>query len=205
MNQEEREAQKLHDLLKAPKAPVDLAEKLKANLERQVRELDTPVVQPKRQRAWWYGLAASLTIAVVVAMQFNSNPDVVTLAYKHAQEEADLMGTIDGGYQTWLEAAGLQMPSEANSIALSKNCALGEQKAKHLRFDLPSKGTINLFLYQDGDNLPNIVQAEGTIADLSWLTDSPRDDIRILALYDSSVNKSQITQIIQSMFKEQLA
>ncbi|WP_455211969.1 DUF3379 family protein [Kaarinaea lacus] len=206
MDQEQREAQKLHDLLNAPKAPADLAAKLKSNLEKQMFEPDAPVKQTQRYPAWWYGLAASLTIAVVVvAFQFNTKPDLVSLAYKHTQEEAHMMGSIDGGYQAWFEEVGLQMPSEENSIVLSKNCALGGQNAKHLRFDFPNKGTLNLFLYQDGENLPHLAQADGSIDGQSWLTESPREDIRILALYDSNVSKAQITQIIQSMFKEHLA
>jgi hypothetical protein len=130
---------------------------------------------------------------------------LVSLAYAHSQEEAHLAGAIDGGYQFWFDMANLRIPSEANAIALSKNCALGEQKAKHLRFDLPNKGTINLFLYQDGEDLPGLMQAEGTIDGQSWVSLSPREDIHLLALYDSTVSKTQITQIIQSMFKEHTA
>lgn len=205
MNQDQHEAKKLHELLNAPKVPEDLAEKLKSNLEKQVLETEQPINKPKQYKTLWYGLAASLALTVVVVMQFQSKSDLVSLAYAHAQEEAHLVGAIDGGYQAWFEAADVQLPTEASRIALSKNCVLGEQKAKHLRFDLPNNGTINLFLYKNGENLPKLAQADGKIATQSWLTDSPRDDIHLLALYDANVSKEQITQIIQSMFKEQSA
>ena len=204
MNQEQREDQKLHDLLNAPKAPEDLAEKLKANLDKQMLEAEQSANLPQRNKALWYGFAASLTLAIFVALQFQK-PDLVSQAYAHVQEEANLVGAVDGGYQKWFEATGLQIPSQANRIALSKNCALGEQKAKHLRFELPNSGTINLFLYQDDENLPDLAQTDGTIANQSWITESPRDGIHLLALYDANVSKQQITQIIQSIFKDQSA
>ena len=204
MNQEQREDKKLHDLFKAPKVPEDLAEKLKANLDKQMLEAEQSANLPQRNKTLWYGLAASFALAIFVALQFQK-PDLVSQAYAHVREEANLVGAVDGGYQTWFEAAGLQIPSQANRIALSKNCALGEQKAKHLRFELPNSGTINLFLYQDGENLPDLAQADGTIANQSWITESPRDDIRLLALYDANVSKEQITQIIQSIFKDHSA
>jgi len=205
VNQDQRENKKLHELLNAPKEPACLAEKLKANLEKQTFELESSVSQPQRYKTLWYGLAASLTLAIIIVLQFQTKPNLVSLAYAHAQEEAHLVGAVDGGYQAWFKTADLHIPSEANRIALSKNCALGEQAVKHLRFDLPNNGTINLFLYQDGKYRPELTQANGTFADQSWLTDSPRDDIHLLALYDSNVSKAQITHIIQSIFKEQSA
>ncbi|MGD8593410.1 MAG: hypothetical protein PVF82_11290 [Gammaproteobacteria bacterium] len=205
MDQEQREAQTLHKLLNAPKVPEDLAAKLKNNLEKQMVKPEQLGNTARRYRKWVYGLAASLTIAIVVAVQIKTEPELVSLAYRHAEEEAHLVGAIDGGYQSWFDKAGLQIPSEANAIVLSKNCALGEQKTKHLRFDLPNKGTINLFLYQDGAGLPGRVQADGTIDGQSWISISPREDIRLLALYDSTVSKAKITQIIQSMFEEHSA
>jgi hypothetical protein len=202
MDQEQLEAKKLHDLLNAPKVPGDLAEKLKANLEKQILEVDQAASEPQRRRKLWYALAASLTLAVAVAWQIKIEPDLVSLAYAHTQEEANLVGAIDGGYEPWFETVGLGIPTDASSISLSKNCALGKQQAKHLRFELANKGTINLFLYQDGEDLLNPKQADGSIDGQFWLSVSLRDDIHLLALYDNKVSEVEVTHIIQSMFEE---
>ncbi|MCG6970308.1 MAG: hypothetical protein LJE85_11120 [Gammaproteobacteria bacterium] len=199
MDQEQHDAKTLHEFLNAPKAPADLAEKLKANLEMQIQASQPSTSRSFQPEKWWYGIAAGLVIAVVVALQVKTEPELISLAYAHAQQEAHLVGAIDGGYQSWFETAGLQTPSEANRISLSKNCAIGKQKAKHLRFDLPNNGTINLFVYRDGEGLSNAIQADGMIDGQSWVAVAPREDIRLLALFDANVSQAQVTRIIQSI------
>jgi hypothetical protein len=201
MDEEQRETQQLRELFNSPKVPDDLAGKLKANLEAQIGELKPVVGKSPSHRKWYYSMAASLTLAIVVALQFQSKPDLVSLAYAHSQEETHLVGAMDGGFESWFKTTGLQIPSQADHIVLSKTCTLGKQKAKHLRFDFPNEGTINLFLYKNEEDLPETVQADGTIDGQFWLSLNPREDLHLLALYDANVSKAQITQIIKSMFE----
>lgn len=200
MDEEQRETQQLRELFNAPKVSEDLARKLKANLEAQIAESEPVAGKSQWHRNWFYGLAASLTLAIVVVLQFQSKPDLVSLAYAHAQEEIHLAGAMDGGFESWFKTAGLRIPRQADHIALSKNCTLGKQKTKHLRFDFPNEGSINLFLYKNEEDLPETVQADGTIDGQSWISLTPREDLHLLALYDTKVSKAQITQIIKSMF-----
>jgi len=202
---QEREDNSLHKLLNAPKVPRNLADKLKANLDAQFAQSQPNTNRNQRPAIRWYALAATVALAVVVVWRFQPHQDLVSLAHAHSVEEAQLTGALDGGYESWFESAGLRIPSDAKHIVLSKNCVLGTQQAKHLRFDLPDSGTINLFIYQESDDLPKLTQSNGAVDGQAWLALSPRNDLHLLAVYDTDVNKTQITKIIESLFKEQTA
>jgi len=232
MEKEQRELDKLQldklrKLFNAPKAPEDLSVRLKANLEGLVQEQSSPPLLqepsqepsqelsqkpsqkpshiPRRRRSLAFGLAAGLALALVIVLfEFRAGSGFIALAYAHIQDEAGLEGTLDGGYENWFKTAGLQIPAEANDIVLSKNCALGELKTKHLRFDLPNQGTVNLFVYKDSSDAPSQI-ATGKIAGQRWMIASPRGDFRLLAIYDDSVKKQQVAHIIQSMFEQDSA
>jgi hypothetical protein len=200
---EELELQKLRQFLNTPKAPEDLATKLKANLDLQIQE-----PEPQLSRSWlslkrWYGLVAGVTLALAVAWHFKSGPDLVIQAHAHAIEEAHLVGALDGGYWSWFEAAGLSIPVEADRIVLSKNCVVDRMQAKHLRFEFPGNTAVNLFLYREAGGLPADTVTEGAIDGQAWLAFSPRGNVHLLAVYDPRVDRSHVERIIQSMFKEQ--
>lgn len=223
MDKEQREwdkleFEKLRQLLNAPRAPQELSARLKANLEKLVQEPSSrsasPLTQQKtsqkspqrsshvtrRRKKLAFGLAAGLALTLVVTLfQFRTESGFIALAYAHTQEEAGLSGAQDGGYEKWFKTAGLRIPAEASDIVLSKNCVLGHLKTKHLRFDLPKQGTVNLFLYKDGAGAPGR-SAVGNIAGQQWMTVSPGGEIHLLAIYEAGVNERQVAQIIRSMF-----
>ena len=202
---QEREDRNLHKLLHAPKAPENLVDKLKANLEAQITQSQLSIKRNQRPTIRWYALAATVALAVVVVWRFQSDPDLVSLAYAHAAEEAQLTGAQDGGYESWLKTAGLRIPAESEHIVLSKNCVLGQQSAKHLRFNLPESGAINLFLYRESGDLPKLTQSDGAFDGQAWMALSPRTDLHLLAVYDTGVDKAKISKIIESLLKEQTA
>ena len=202
---QEREDNNLHKLLNAPKVPQNLADKLKANLEAQIAQSQPSTKQNLRSAIRWYALAATVALAALGVWHFQPHQNLVSLAYAHSVEEAQLTGAQDGGYESWLKTAGLRIPAEANHIVLSKDCVLGQQHAKHLRFDLPESGTINLFVYQESGDLSKLTQSDGAIDGQAWMALSPRTDLHLLALYDTGVDKAKLAKIIESLFKEQTA
>jgi hypothetical protein len=208
MTGNQRELDKLRELFNAPKIPEDLAEKLKANLQTLAQEQQPPRATklPYVRRTLVFATAAGLLLAMTALfLEFQSTSSFIALAYAHTQEEAGLMGAMDGGYEKWFRTAALKIPEEANDIVLSKNCSLGDLKAKHLRFDLPNKGTINLFLYKETAGAPAVYHSGGRIADQAWMSASPRGDIRWLAIYNANVDKQQVAHIIHSMFEKDSA
>ena len=204
---------RLNRKLNAPLAPDDLESKLLANLENQIAAEQQSNTKQKRQRTWLASsIAASLLMGLVVAFNISLTSSPVELAYAHALEEQQLTGYVDGGYLDWMSSKGISAPVNAKSIVLSKNCSLGEIKAKHLRFEIDTalptskettKSAINMFLLASQDFATSIPDDKGDINGQQWRLYKPSADMEVLVLYDNDSNIKTVDNIVKSMFPQQ--
>jgi len=220
-NSDQHDYDKLNQVLNMPDTPDNLEKSLFENFDKQIIEEEKAVRKKKRNRLFFSSsLAASLFIGLAIVLRINIIASPVELAYEHAQEEKLMTGHIDGGYKQWMSERGIAIPVNAEAIILSKNCLIGEVKAKHLRFELDgfllqdppngsrpnsvlkSKGVINLFIQTARDKSIEAKDTSGDINGQKWILFKTGKEMEVLVLYENDSYKIQVDEIIKSMFPD---
>jgi len=195
-----------------PNTPDNLQQSLFYNLDKQIIDEKKSARKKIHNRIFFSSsIAASMLIGLLVLFRVNMATSSVALAYEHAQEEMLITGNMDGGYKQWMLDRGIAIPVNSEAIVLSKNCSLGENKAKHLRFELNrsqqgstliSKGVINSFVNTSHGKLLSTKDTSGEINGQQWFLFKPDDEIEVLVLYENESYKTQVDNIIKSMFPD---
>lgn len=180
----------LRALLATPQAPVDLRERIRANLA-------APHTSVRRRQ---YVFAAALLGLVVLAGTLvfapigERTPHVVTAAYDDMLKDRSLRGTFDGHLPRWLAARTGHMPAGV-SLDLSKNCTLGDVTARHLRLVDPALGRLNVFVYERPLHA-TVAAASGAVVDHHWLLLELRPGVVALVLYDATSKRDSVMGLI---------
>ncbi len=181
---------RLRALLAAPQAPGDLRERIRANL-------GTPRPAARGRR---YAFAGALLALVVLAGMLvftpveERTPRVVSAAYDDMLKDRSLHGTIDRNLPRWLAVRTAHMPAGV-SLDLSKNCALGDINARHLRLVNPALGRLNVFVYERPPHA-TVTAASGAVADHHWLLFELRPGVMALVLYDGARERDAVMGFI---------
>jgi len=205
---DQNDYRKLKKILDLPYIPNNLEKTLLDNLELQITK--DKIVVRRNRFLFTTSIAASVLIGFFglyfVMSKIHKTPSVA-LVYEHVQEEKHITGQPDGGYAQWMLDKGIVQPVDTGIITLSKNCLIGNIKAKHLRFKLDSEPShmsgINMFFHASEDKLINQSDTFGEINGQKWLLLKPANNIKILVLYEKNAHKRQVENIIETMFPKQ--
>lgn len=205
----------LSKLLHKPDVPDGLEQSLLVNFEKQqLEELQYTRKKNRRLAIITSGLAAGLVMGITLILENTDSISPVKMAYAHAQEEKLITGHKDGGYESWLSENGIHMPANADAVVLSKNCVVGDSKAKHLRFEITSntngnqepatKQSINMFIHSKSGSFDMLHASSGDINGQRWLLFKPDNNLQVLVVYENESYRKDINTIMKSMFPDKV-